>query len=137
MARSYFRRALACASLIATAVASTPAAAQQVDRIVAFGDSYADSGNAFALGYANPQALLVYPTRRFSGGTNYIDTLASILHVPVENFAIGGAFGGANSGTLCFDPFYAPGASPLCGKGLQYEVDQFLNVGAQSSVFPN
>ena len=25
----------------------------------------------------------------------------------------------------------------MCGKGLQYEVDQFLNVGAQSAVFPS
>ena len=38
---------------------------------------------------------------------------------------------------MCFDPYYAPGTSPLCGKGLQYEVDQFLNVGAQSGVFPD
>src|SRR4051812_21595692 len=111
MVRKSFRRALACASLIAIAA---PASAQQIDRIVAFGDSYADQGNAFALGYANPQALSLYPTRRFSGGTNYIDTLATLLHVPVENFAIGGAFGGTNNGTLCFDPFYAPGTSPLC-----------------------
>src|SRR6185503_7458842 len=79
----------------------------------------------------------IYPTGRFSGGSNYIDTLGSILQVPIQDFAIGGAFGGRNSGTLCFDPFYAPGTSPLCGKGLQYEVDQFLNVGAQSAVFPN
>jgi len=137
MGRRTFRRALACASLIATAASSTPSAAQQIDRIVAFGDSYTDTGNAFALGYANPQALAIYPTKRFSSGTNYIDTLAAILHVPVEDFAIGGAFGGSNNGTLCFDSFYAPGTSPLCGKGLQYEVDQFLGVGTQSSVFPN
>ena len=129
-----FSRVFACASL---ATLSAPADAQQIDRIVAFGDSYADTGNAFALGYANPQALAIYPTRRFSGGSIYIDTLADILQVPVQDFAIGGAFGGTNSGTLCFDSFYAPGTSPLCGKGLQYEVDQFLNVGAQSAVFPN
>src|SRR5215218_949484 len=122
-------KALACASLVGIAAASAPANAQQIDRIVACGDSYADQGNAFALGYANPQALAIYPTGRFSGGSNYIDTLATILNVPVQNFAIGGIFGGANSGTLCFDPFYAPGTSPLCGRGLQYEVDQFLNVG--------
>jgi uncharacterized protein YhjY with autotransporter beta-barrel domain/phospholipase/lecithinase/hemolysin len=136
MACRNFRRFLARASLAALAAAATPAAAQQIDRIVAVGDSYADTGNAFALGYANPQALAIYPTKRFSSGTNYIDTLAALLQVPVEDFAIGGAFGGVNNGTLCFDSFYAPGTSPLCGKGLQYEVDQFLNVGAQSSVFP-
>jgi len=130
------RKALACASLLGVAAASTPATAQQIDRIVAFGDSYTDQGNAFALGYANPQALAIYPTRRFSGGTNYIDTLSQILHVPVQNFSIGGAFGGTNNGTLCFDPFYPGGTSPLCGKGLQYEVDQFLGIGTQSTVFP-
>ena len=129
-----FRRALACASLITIAGGSTPAAAQQIDRIVAFGDSYADTGNAFALGYANPQALTIYSSGRFSGGSNYIDTLSNILQVPVENFAIGGAFGGTNSGTLCYDATYG---APLCGKGLQYEVDQFLGVGTQSAVFPN
>jgi outer membrane lipase/esterase len=126
--------ALACASSFSLAAASFPATAQRIDRIVVFGDSYADTGNAFRLGYANPQALAVYPTGRFSGGSNYIDTLSQILSAPVENFAIGGAMGGTNNGTLCFDATYG---APLCGKGLQYEVDQFLNVGTQSSVFPN
>jgi outer membrane lipase/esterase len=130
----HFRRALACASLSAIAAVSTPAAAQQIHRIVAFGDSYADTGNAFALGYANPQAKAIYPTGRFSGGSNYIDTLGSILQVPVQDFAIGGAFGGTNNGFLCFDAVFG---APLCGKGLQYELDQFLNVGTQSAVFPN
>ncbi|WP_341631624.1 autotransporter domain-containing protein [Sphingomonas agri] len=127
-------RTLATVSLISLAAIGSPVAAQQIQRIVAFGDSYADTGNAFALGYANPQALAVYPTGRFSGGSNYIDTLSQILRVPVQNFAIGGAMGGTNNGTLCFDPTYG---APLCGKGLQYEVDQFLNVGTQSAVFPS
>lgn len=133
MSHKIFRGALACASLLAMASAATPAAAQQIKQIIAFGDSYADTGNAFKLGYANPSALQVYPTGRFSGGTNYIDTLAKILNVPVADFAIGGAFGGTNNGTFCYDTTYG---APLCGKGLQYEVDQFLNVGTQSSVFP-
>jgi uncharacterized protein YhjY with autotransporter beta-barrel domain/phospholipase/lecithinase/hemolysin len=120
--------------LISLAALSGPADAQRVNRIVAFGDSYADTGNAFALGYANPDALTVYPTGRFSGGSNYIDSLSDILRAPVDNFAIGGAFGGTNNGTLCFDGVFG---APLCGKGLQYEVDQFLDVGAQSPVFPN
>ena len=134
MNRRRFSRGLACASLIALGAIASPAAAQQIDRIVAFGDSYADTGNAFALGYANPQALAVYPTGRFSGGSNYVDTLTNLLQVQQQNFAIGGAFGGSNNGTLCFDAVYG---APLCGKGLQYEIDQFLNVGTQSSVFPN
>ncbi|MEO7410913.1 MAG: autotransporter domain-containing protein [Sphingomicrobium sp.] len=129
-------RSLRNALVAATALTfiAAPAAAQQIDRIVAIGDSYADDGNAFELGYNNPGALAIYPTGRFSGGTNYIDSLGQILSAPIDNFAIGGAFGGTNNGTLCFDP---PFGNNLCGRGLQYEVDQFLNVGAQSGVFPN
>jgi outer membrane lipase/esterase len=131
---SLLGRALLGATALGTIAIGAPATAQQVDTIIAFGDSYADEGNAFQLGYANPQALAVYPTGRFSGGTNYIDTLSAILDAPVENFAIGGAFGGTNNGTLCFDAVYG---APLCGKGFQYEVDQFLNVGTQAAAFPD
>jgi outer membrane lipase/esterase len=88
-------RGLICSALLgASALAATsiaaPASAQRVDNIVAFGDSYADDGNLFQILGFNP-APQVYPTGRFSGGTNYIDTLSSLLDVPVENFAIGGA----------------------------------------------
>ena len=83
-------RAFAGGSALALAAAATPASAQRVDNIVAFGDSYADTGNLFKIIGFNP-APLVYPTSRFSGGTNYIDTLSQILDVPAEDFAIGGA----------------------------------------------
>ena len=84
-------RGLICSALLgASALAATPASAQRVDNIVAFGDSYADDGNLFQILGFNP-APQVYPTGRFSGGTNYIDTLSSLLDVPVDNFAIGGA----------------------------------------------
>jgi len=126
-----FTAALLAASALTVA---TPASAQRVDRIVAVGDSYADDGNAFQLGYNNPSALAVYPTGRFSGGQNYVDVLSQILSAPVENFAIGGALASQNNTLICFD---APYGTPLCGKGFQYEVDQFLNVGTQSSAFPN
>jgi outer membrane lipase/esterase len=116
-----------------SAMAATPASAQQIDQIIAVGDSYADIGNAFALGYSNPGALQIYSTGRFSGGTNYIDTLSEILDVPVANFAIGGALAGTNNTLLCFD---VPYGDSLCGKGFQYEVDQILGVGPQSAVFP-
>ncbi|MEO7634864.1 MAG: autotransporter domain-containing protein [Sphingomicrobium sp.] len=124
-------RAFAAATAL-TALAQ-PAQAQQIDRIVAFGDSYADTGNAFALGYSNPGARIIYSSGRFSGGTNYIDTLAGLLGVPVENYAIGGALANMNNTLLCFDP---PFGTPLCGDGFQFEVDQFLGVGPQSPVFP-
>jgi phospholipase/lecithinase/hemolysin/uncharacterized protein YhjY with autotransporter beta-barrel domain len=93
-------RALIGASAIAlSALAASPASAQNVDRIVAFGDSLADSGNALYLLLNSPavppatkaQLAALYPTGRFSGGTNYIDTLSLILGVPTLNYAVGGA----------------------------------------------
>ena len=85
-------RMFAGALLAATAMGfATPAAAQRIDRIVAFGDSYADDGNFFELVGVNPLTTGAYTSGRFSGGTNYIDTLGRILNVPIDNFAIGGA----------------------------------------------
>jgi len=92
MNRRQISRAFACASTLALAAVSGGAAsAQQIDRIVVFGDSYADTGNFFRIAGINPATTGVYTTGRFSGGTNYIDTLSGLLGVPVYNFAIGGA----------------------------------------------
>jgi len=82
-------RLIALPLLAASALTATPAAAQRVDNIVAFGDSYADDGNLFQIVGTTPPAP--YSTGRFSGGTNYVDTLSDLLDAPVENFAIGGA----------------------------------------------
>lgn len=80
-----------CAATAAVAFAA-PAHAQRVTRIVAFGDSYADDGNLFELlGIAPPAS---YPRGRFSNGTNFVDTMGQRLNVPIQNFAIGGAFTG-------------------------------------------
>ncbi len=89
LSRSVVSRAFIGASLFAFA-AATPASAQRIDNIVAFGDSYADTGNLFAIIGFNP-APQVYPTGRFSGGTTYVDTLSQLLNAPLEDFAIGGA----------------------------------------------
>ena len=116
------RRLLAFTALSAAAmVATAPAQAQRVTRIVAFGDSYADTGNLFRLIGTNPSPQ-VYPTGRFSGGTNYIDSLGQVLGVPQVNFAIGGA-------TTSNVNVAAPG--PL---GFQTEYSSFLAGGG--TAFP-
>jgi uncharacterized protein YhjY with autotransporter beta-barrel domain len=82
---------LVCASILAAGAALLPigeARAQTVfGTIQAFGDSYADTGNLIKI--IGPQAL--YPTGRFSGGTNFVDTTSALLGIPQNNFAIGGA----------------------------------------------
>jgi outer membrane lipase/esterase len=79
------------AALLGTSWAR-PASARQFDRIVAFGDSYADDGNIYELFGAAPPPL--YPRGRFSDGTNFVDTMGEILRVPIDNFALGGAVTG-------------------------------------------
>jgi outer membrane lipase/esterase len=83
-----------CASVLAACATFSPmigeASAQTFfTTIQAFGDSYADTGNLFKiLGVPNPPQ---YPTGRFSGGTNFVDTTSALLGIPQNNFAIGGA----------------------------------------------
>jgi outer membrane autotransporter protein len=97
--RRLIGRAFLGATALAAICVASPAAAQHIDNIVAFGDSYADDGNAITMLLASPfvppatkaQLQTVYGTGRFSGGTNYIDTLSQLLGAPVDNFAIGGA----------------------------------------------
>jgi outer membrane lipase/esterase len=92
------KSALLCA-LVTAGAAALPlggANAQTVfTTIQAFGDSYADTGNLFKiLGVPNP---VTYPTGRFSGGTNFVDTTSLLLGIPQANFAIGGAKTGTDN----------------------------------------
>src|SRR6185436_9673622 len=86
---------LLCTSILAGSLVLPlgQASAQTVfTTIQAFGDSYADTGNLFKiLGVPNP---VQYPTGRFSGGTNFVDTTSALLGIPQNNFAIGGATSG-------------------------------------------
>jgi phospholipase/lecithinase/hemolysin len=59
-------RLFAGALFAATALtAAAPASAQRIDRIVAFGDSYADDGNFFQIAGINPATTVAYTTGRF------------------------------------------------------------------------
>lgn len=91
-------RWLAAAAFGVVMASATPAEAQRVTRIVALGDSYIDDGNVFELtGQPRPA---VYSNGRFSNGTNFIDTMSTLLGVPVLNYGIGGAVARAQNTTL-------------------------------------
>lgn len=79
-----------------TAMAADGTRAQNAfTRIQAFGDSYVDTGNLFRiLGQPFP---VTYPTGRFSGGTNFVDTTSQLLGIPQSNYAIGGATAGSTN----------------------------------------
>ena len=94
----------------------TQASAQQAfTSIQAFGDSYADTGNALAIAKQQFGAtsaaylgfLARYPTGRLSGGTNFVDTVSGILNLPVADYAIGGATTGTANVTVASFPGFS------------------------------
>ncbi len=88
-------KGLVCASMMLAGAALLPmmseARAQVAfTRIQAFGDSYADIGNLWKFTGGIGQ-LPLYPTGRFSGGTNFVDTTSALLGIPQLNYAVGAA----------------------------------------------
>ena len=87
-------RSAICAGALLAGAAMDAQAQSPFTAVYGFGDSYADIGNLFRItGTFSP----IYPTGRFSGGTNFVDTMSLLLGVPQANFAIGGAMTGATN----------------------------------------
>lgn len=88
-----FLRVLAVAGAVLSLIGEVNAQTN-FTAIQAFGDSYADTGNAFRImGITIPP----YPTGRLSGGTNFVDTTSALLRIPQYNYAIGGALTGTDN----------------------------------------
>ena len=120
-----------CASIMVTSAALLPvigeARAQTVfTTIQAFGDSYADTGNLFKiLGIPNPAA---YPTGRFSGGTNFVDTTSSLLGIPQNNFAIGGAKTGTTNTVAPGIPGFTQEWQGFVGSGMKIAPSDLVEI---------
>src|SRR5687768_12602152 len=80
---------------------STFANADTIDKIVVFGDSLSDNGNFYTLSSrlhrADSNVPIVpasppYASGRFSNGEVWVEDLAKSLHVPLEDYAYGGAW---------------------------------------------
>jgi len=102
---------------VVTILGATLAPAEaQWKTLTDFGDSYADTGIApggvlrlppanFACPVGPPQL----PTCRFTGGTNFVDSLQAIYHLPLAtNYAFGGARTDTTN-TTSSPPFFNPG----------------------------
>ncbi len=107
--------AIAALSLASGLTRIAPAEAQQFTKNVAFGDSYVDTGTVVNL-LGSPYTIY-YPTGRFSGGTNFVDTTSSLLGIPQENYGLGGA----TTGTT--------GINGISGLGFANEVAGFVGSG--------
>ncbi|MFS0736682.1 autotransporter domain-containing protein [Sphingomonas sp. 1P06PA] len=110
----------ALAQITPTTLPAAPATGVDItgpsfDRVVAFGDSYADIGNLFRL--TGQPVPAVYPTGRFSGGTNFVDTLSTYYGTPQVNYAIGGSQAGSTN-------VVAPGVP-----GFQQQWQSFVGTG--------
>lgn len=120
-----------CASAIAACTAfltvTGEARAQTFfSTIQAFGDSYADIGNVFRIaGLPNPPQ---YPTGRFSGGTNFIDTTSALLGIPQANFAIGGATSGATNVSSPFLPGFTQEWQGFIASGKSFAPSDLLEI---------
>jgi outer membrane lipase/esterase len=107
--------AIAALSLAAALSGVAPAGAQQFTKNVGFGDSYVDTGTIVSL--LGPPYTTYYPTGRFSGGTNFLDTMSTLLNAKQENYALGGA----TTGIL--------GINGISGLGFANEVAGFVASG--------
>ena len=122
--RAFVTAAVALGFVAAGSV--TRASAQQsFTSVRAFGDSYADTGNAlaiaaqqFGINSANYKFFVGrYPTGRLSGGTNYVDTVSGLLNLPVANYAIGGATTGTSNVTVASFPGFSQELAGFAASG--------------------
>jgi outer membrane lipase/esterase len=121
---------------VAVLGATLAPAQAQFTGIYGFGDSYADTGagpgGAFRLaGAPAPCAVVPNPAScRFTGGTNFVDSLQTIYGLPtLTNYAIGGALTD-NNNTL-YGEIPAPNNAVIQYLGFPYELARLAHDGVR------
>ena len=120
------RALLAVAAAVALFAGPAPTSAQTpFTSITGFGDSYADTGSAPGgafrmLGFPCPVGPPPYPTCRFSGGTNFVDSLQTTYNLPtLTNYAVGGAQTG-NTNVIPGLPGFAQEVATFVASGRRF-----------------
>jgi len=126
---------IAIIALVAALAATLAPAQAQFTGIYGFGDSYADTGagpgGAFRIaGAPAPCTVIPNPAScRFTGGTNFVESLQAIYGLPVlTNYAIGGA---RTDNTNTLDGQIPGVVTPL--PGFAYELQQLYANGTHFS----
>lgn len=110
-----------CRSLVAGVLALTSAVSQAApSKLIVFGDSLSDNGNASALvgRYGLNLPAAPYFEGRFSNGPVAVEVMASQLGLRLENHAFGGALTGLNNRIDAF--------GLLDGTGVQGQINSYL-----------
>ena len=121
------------ASVLMTAVAG--AGTSPFSRIIVFGDSLSDTGNAFMLtgGMFPPSAY--YADGKMSNGSIWVEHLAESLGMelqPEDQYAVAGACSGIENFAS-----WSYGIPQLAGTGLQWQIATFLSDSGPGNVDPN
>jgi outer membrane lipase/esterase len=112
MKHAFFGRVLPAFTLAAVVLTCLPAAASPYNSLVVFGDSLSDSGNAAAVGFYDPNQVVLgnsyipraayAPNKTFSNGPVWASDVAAAIGVTLQPSLLGGtnfAFGGARVAT--------------------------------------
>lgn len=121
------------ASLLMTAVSI--AGNSPFSRIIVFGDSLSDTGNAFMLTGGLFPPSMYYADGKMSNGEIWVEHLAESLGMelqPEDQYAVASACSGVENFAS-----WSYGIPQLAGTGLQWQISTFLSDSGPGNVDPN
>ncbi|KAJ3110672.1 hypothetical protein HDU96_006383 [Phlyctochytrium bullatum] len=126
-------RNLLLAASLACLASGASAQSTIFTNVVAFGDSYSDSGNVYRSTGNSYPASPPYWQGRFSNGPTWVENLAANLSAKLNNYAYGGAVANANALPINADPSFKR-FPDLAGQIAEYEASN-QNLDPASTLF--